>query len=79
MIREGICTAACIAQPMSIATARPVTPNLSLKISRYKIIIPFETRLMIAGILNSPKDCKIPTKENASPVKIIIGNRMFDK
>ena len=39
------------------------------KISRYKIIIPFETRLMIAGMLNSPKDCKIPTKENASPVK----------
>ena len=41
---------------------------------RYRIIIEFETRLIIAGILYSPSDCRNPTNENASPTKITIGN-----
>ena len=41
---------------------------------KYKITARFETRLIIAGMLYSPNDCKIPTKENARPVQIIIGN-----
>ena len=37
-------------------------------------MMTFETRLMSAGMLYSPSDWSIPTKENARPVKIIMGN-----
>ena len=37
-------------------------------------MIAFDMRLITAGILNSSKDCKIPTKEYAMPVKNIVGN-----
>lgn len=38
----------------------------------------FETILMAAGIVNSSKDCKIPTKENAAPVNIMVGNNILE-
>ena len=34
----------------------------------------FDTREISAGILYSPSDCRNPTKENASPTKITMGN-----
>ena len=66
----------CILQPISMANAIPTMPKFVPKTRKYKIIIPLETRLIIAGILNSPKDCKIPTDVNANAVKIITGNRI---
>ena len=32
--------------------------------------------LIAAGIVNSSKDCNIPTKEKATPVKTTVGNNM---
>ncbi len=38
------------------------------------MMVRLDTVLMRAGIRNSSNDCKIPTKEKATPVKMAVGN-----
>ena len=38
------------------------------------MITALDAREMDAGTVNSPSDCKIPTKEKAIPVKSTVGN-----
>ena len=72
--RAGTCTAAWRNQPSRNAPARPQMPKRPFRVQKYSMMTRLDTVLIKAGTLNSPSDCKIPTNENAAPVKSTVGN-----